>query len=192
MTNLTDSTLSFHKISWQELADDCLNLFPKLKEEKIDRILSISRGGTVISRIFSDLLGTLPISHITISSYHDLKKLDKPVLIESPDVSFKNQILLIIDEVSDTGETFHLAKKYALSHNPKQIFTLSPYIKPHTTFHPDFWLKEINKWIIFPYDLRETYEGLIVQLGTPEKAYEQMKRLNFTQAELEFIKNNEP
>lgn len=79
------SQLKFQKISWSQLERDCLDLYKsKLNNLKVDRIISISRGGTVVSRIFSDLLGNVPISHITISSYKGMKKQSVPLVTEIP------------------------------------------------------------------------------------------------------------
>jgi hypothetical protein len=181
-------TISFHKISWNQFEKDCLDLYKnKVKGIQIDKIISISRGGTVASRIFSDLLGTLAISHITISSYKDMKKIAIPIVTEEPKTNFKGQTVLIIDEVSDTGATFELAVEHIKKHNPKKIYTLSPYIKPHTTFKPDFWIKNIDAWIIFPYDIRETAEGFVKLLGSAEHARTKLLELGFEQWELETV-----
>ena len=178
------SEITFHKLSWANLQDDCLALYPKIKEIQFDCIVSISRGGTVVSRIVSDLLGTLPISHITISSYQDLKKLDKPKLIEESDRNYTGQSVLLIDEVSDTGETFHIAVYYLKKKGIKTVHTLSPYIKPHTTFKPDFWTKSIDSWIIFPYDIRETFEGFEKMFGSKEAARSKMFEVGFHESEI--------
>ena len=180
-------TPQFHKISWTQLEKDCLSLFPKIKNIQFDCIVPISRGGTVVSRIVSDLLETLPISHITISSYHDLKKLDKPILIEKSDRDFSDETVLLIDEVSDTGETFHIAVDYLQKKGAKKVYTLSPYIKPHTTFKPDFWTQSVDGWIIFPYDIRETADGFTKMFGSKEAAWEKLREVGFENWELSIL-----
>lgn len=182
------SEIKFHRISWNQFEKDCLELYKnKLTGTHIDKIISISRGGTVASRIFSDLLGTIPISHITISSYKDMKKIAKPIVTEEPKTNFKDQTVLIIDEVSDTGATFELAVEHIKKHTPKKIYTLSPYIKPHTTFKPDFWIKNIDAWIIFPYDVRETAEGFIKLFGSVEHAKTKLLEVGFEQWEIDAV-----
>lgn len=183
---MTSTALTFQKISWAQMERDCLELYKsKLKNLKVDRIISISRGGTVVSRIFSDLLGNVPISHITISSYKDMKKQTKPLITEIPRTDFKNQTILIVDEVSDTGATFDIAEKHLNEHHPKKIYTLSPYIKPHTKYHPDFWEKSIDAWIVFPYDVRETTEAFIKMFGSKNHALEKLLEVGFEKWELD-------
>ncbi|MCA9371417.1 hypothetical protein KC726_00820 [Candidatus Woesebacteria bacterium] len=181
------SSLTFHKLSWGQLEKDCLLLYPKIKDLQIDRLVSISRGGNVVSRIVSDLLGSLPISHITITSYEHTKKLRTPIITEEPTVSFKDMTTLIVDEVSDTGDTFHIAEKYFKKKNVKKIFTLAPYIKPHTHFKPDFWTKSIDAWIVFPYDIRETADGFVKMFGSKGPARRKLLEIGFEEWELKGI-----
>jgi hypoxanthine phosphoribosyltransferase len=105
--------MKFYKLSWKKFYKDCLLLAKKIadKKIKIDRIIAISRGGLIPARILSDFL-QLPISNIVISSYHSLKQLKEPEIIEVAKINLKNQIVLIVDEVSDTGKTFQRALKY--------------------------------------------------------------------------------
>lgn len=179
--------INYHKISWTDIEKDCLSMYPKIKSLNVDCIVSISRGGNVVSRIISDLMGTLPISSITISSYHDLKKYDTPRLVEKSDRDLMGKSVLLVDEVSDTGETFHIAVEYLKSKNVTKIYTLSPYIKPHTTFHPDFYAKSIDGWIIFPYDIRETTDGFIKMFGSKEQAKIRLFDVGFEEWEIEYF-----
>ncbi len=181
-------TLTFHKLSWNQFQRDCVNLYKeKVKGTQIDIIISITRGGNIVSRIYSDLLGVIPISNITMSSYKDLKKLAKPIITEEPNRDFAGKTIMIVDEVSDTGATFEIAVPYFKKKKAKKIYTLSPYIKPHSTFIPDFWLKKIDAWIVFPYDIRETLEGFEKMFGTKERAQEKMLELGFKEWEIEGV-----
>jgi len=184
--------ITFHKLSWMDYYQDSVELYkkkvrPAIKENKIDCIVSITRGGGVIARIYSDLLGIIPITHITLTSYKDMKKLSKPIITEEPARDFKGKNIIIVDEVSDTGATFEIAIPYFKKKKVKKIYTLAPYIKPHTTFIPDFWYKSIDAWIIFPHDVRETFEGFIKLLGSPKHAQEKMLEVGFEQWELDAV-----
>lgn len=184
--------IKFHKLSWMDYYRDSVDLYkkkvrPTLKKNKIDYVVSITRGGGVIARIYSDLLGIIPISHITLTSYKDMKKLRKPIITEEPARDFKGKSIIIVDEVSDSGATFEIVVPYFKKKGAKKIYTLSPYIKPHTTFIPDFWYKSINAWIVFPHDVRETYEGFIKLLGSPKHAQEKMLEIGFEQWEIDAV-----
>ena len=181
--------MQFYKLSWNRFYKDCLFLGKKIKNggEKIDRIIAISRGGLIPARILSDFL-QLPISNIVISSYSNLKQLKEPEIIEVAEINLKDQSILIIDEVSDTGKTFIRALKYFKQKPVKKIITAAPYIKPKTQFIPNFFQETIDAWIVFPYDLCETYEAFLKEEKNKEKALEKMKKIGFSSFELNFLK----
>lgn len=180
----------FHKLSWQKFYQDCLLLGEKILNKRInfDRIIAISRGGLIPARILSDFL-QLPISNIVISSYKNMKQLKEPEILEVAKINLKNQKILIVDEVSDSGKTFHRALNYFKNKPLKKIFTASPYIKPKTSFIPDFYLKVIDAWIVFPYDLRETYTAFLKQEKNKEKAIKKLKEIGFKNWEINKLKN---
>jgi hypothetical protein len=178
--------MSFYKVSWRQLAQDSLAAVSQIKGKKIDKIISISRGGLVVSRIVSDILDC-QISHIVISSYIGHEKQGKPYICELPGVSFMNQHILIVDEVSDSGDTLQEAYQFVSCLSPKKIYTLAPYVKPHTSYKPDFFSQETSDWIIFPYDIRETYQAFTEKFGSREKALKKMREVGFEDWEVEVV-----
>lgn len=175
--------LTFSKISWQQLEADCIELAQKMKNIQIDTIVAISRGGLVAARILSDLL-KIPISHITISSYDDLKQSREPEVTEVPSTNFQEKTILIVDEVSDSGETFVRALQFFEDKKIKKSFTLAPYIKQHTKYTPDFYVHSTNNWIIFPYELRETFEAFGKMFGLPKQAKDKLLEVGFEEWEI--------
>jgi len=180
--------MAFFKLSWVQFYKDCLYLGKKIKESKIkiDKLIAISRGGLVPARILSDFL-TLPVSNIIISSYINLKQLKEPEIIEVTEVNLKSKSILIVDEVSDTGKTFIRTLNYFKKKSVKNIFTCAPYIKPRTRFVPNFYQRTINAWIVFPYDLRETYEALLKEEKNKEKAEEKLSKIGFKKWEIKLL-----
>ncbi len=175
--------MKFTKMSWEDLAKDTITLAKKIEGTDVDEIISISRGGMVVSRILSDLL-QLPISHIAIESYEDMKQQSEPIVTQVSPREFKGEKILLVDEVSDTGKTYKRALSYLATLPISKAYTASPYTKPHTTVIPDFWVRNLDSWIVFPYDVRETKEAFTKQFGSEEKALEKMKELGFKDWEL--------
>jgi hypoxanthine phosphoribosyltransferase len=152
--------MEFQRITWQQLEKDCIALAKKIGHTKIDEIVCISRGGLVPARILSDLLN-LKISTIAIESYASMQQVKEPVVTHFLPETYKHETILLVDEISDTGKTFERALSYLKTLPIKKIYTVAPYIKPHTTFIPDFWEVSTTKWVIFPYDIRETKESFM-------------------------------
>ncbi|MCS7093203.1 MAG: phosphoribosyltransferase family protein [Patescibacteria group bacterium] len=183
--------MRFKKISWRQFYRDSLILGERIIESKIslDRIIAISRGGLVAARILSDFLD-LPISNISISSYTDLKQLKEPKIIEISNFNWQRQMLLVVDEISDTGKTFQRAVDYLQKKNPKKIFTACPYVKPKTKHVPDFFVKKIDAWVVFPYDLRETYQALMKDFNNNQfKVKKKLQQIGFRFWEIEKIRS---
>ncbi len=176
--------MKYSKISWEKLEKDCLELAKKLKGRSIDRIICISRGGLPWARVLSDLL-KLPIAHLAVESYADLKQVKKPVITESPKNIPKKENWLVVDDISDTGDTFALVVSHLKKYRTKTIYTLSPYIKPKTKFVPDFFVEKIDAWVIFPYEVRETYEAFLKIYKSREKSVEMLMRAGLKKWEVE-------
>lgn len=177
--------MEFLKLSWNQLARDCIALSGEIRTKKIDEIVSISRGGLVVSRILSDLLD-VSISHISIISYQDLKQEKEAKIIQFLPETYKNETILLVDEVSDTGKTFKKALSYLQTLSIKKVYTIAPYIKSHTTYIPDFWKVRTEKWIIFPYELFETKKALAKMM--PEKdVMKKLKEIGYKDWELKTV-----
>ncbi|KKP66149.1 MAG: Purine phosphoribosyltransferase [Candidatus Roizmanbacteria bacterium GW2011_GWA2_35_19] len=176
--------MKYVKISWDKLEKDCISLVNKLGNKKFDRIICISRGGLPWARVLSDFL-KLPISHLAVESYADLKQIKRPVVTESPKDLPRPEKWLVVDDVSDTGDTFALVVEHLKKYRTKKIFTVSPYIKPKTKFIPDFYVESIDAWIIFPYEIRETYEAFLKIYKTSKKAKQMLLKNGLKNWEIE-------
>lgn len=176
--------MKFYKVSWEEYEKCCLQLADKLKGMRIDKIVAISRGGLVVARILSDLLNN-PISHITIEAYQSLKQKKYVTITEVPSTNFNNQSILIVDEIADSGRTFRRALSYFKNFRVKKIMTLALYVKLRANPFPDFWSKKIDAWVIFPYEVRETYEAFLKLFKSKEKARDKLLEVGFKKWEIE-------
>ena len=173
----------FFYLSWQGLHQASFELSQKILDKGLgfDRIVAITRGGLPIARIFSDFLA-LPVSLFTIKAYTGVDNKKKAKVIEGLMADIKDQTILLLDEVSDTGDTFKLALTYLKKFQPAKIITCAPYIKPATKYMPDYWHTNTDKWIIFPYEIRETIEELRQTMTA-----EQIKKLGLSKKQVEYF-----
>jgi len=158
--------MEFLFLSWQKFQTVCFFTAKKIMAKRLvfDRLVAISRGGLVVSRLFSDYLD-LPISPFTIVSYTGFGKHKKPKVVEGLKADIKGEKILLVDEVADTGETFLTGIDYLGQFKPAKIMTAAPFIKERTKYKPDFWQLKTKKWIVFPYDIKETVRELLADLG---------------------------
>lgn len=182
--------MKYKKISWDKLEKDCIKLAKIIENShKIDRIVCISRGGLPWARVMSDLL-KLPVIHLAVESYSDLKQVKKPIITESPKDIPKKENWLVVDDISDTGDTLHLVVDHLKNYLGKTIYTMTPYIKPKTKFIPDFYAEKIDAWVIFPYEIRETYEAFLKIYKTYHKTKEMLLQCGLKNWEIACLLEN--
>jgi hypothetical protein len=126
-----------------------------------DVIVGVSRGGWIPARVLCDLLGTPLLASVGVESYIGVgqskgqPRLTQPI---STGVSGKN--VLVVDEVADTGKSLKLVKECVLEKGPKEVRTVTMYTKPWTAIEPEYHQKKTSRWIVFPWEIRETARSI--------------------------------
>jgi hypoxanthine phosphoribosyltransferase len=153
--------MNYLPISWNRLQGDMAKLADAIIAGgvKYDSIVAIARGGLTVAHMLSDFL-SLPVMTLTISSYMDTRQQHTPRVIYDVGASLYGKHILMVDDISDTGDTLALATNYAHNRDCALIHTAAPYIKSHTHHIPDYYVDTIDDWVIYPYELKETIESL--------------------------------
>lgn len=153
----------FLALSWSDFCTQAFVLSEQIRTggRPLDLIVAIARGGLTLSQLLSDSLN-LPIASFTIQSYKDLKQQSLPQITFGLGARLEGKQILLIDDVCDTGKTFERALVYLseLGAKKEQVTTAALHYKPHATYQPDFFVAKTNKWVIYPYEVRETIEQL--------------------------------
>ncbi|EZQ10833.1 MULTISPECIES: phosphoribosyltransferase [Acidianus] len=141
--------------SWDEIENDIFSIAEKLISESFypNAIVAILTGGVIPAKLFSDILGVKNLKYVDIKFYRGVNSREsKPVIraIYANDLEGKN--VLIVDDVSDTGETLEAVTNVVTMFSPIKVKTATIYVKPWSKRFPDYYSKEVNKWIIFPWD----------------------------------------
>ena len=137
-------------IKWEEFHQDVKNLCKKIQAtKKIDKIVAISRGGLLPAGIIAYETDIRNCHSINIATYvgNEHKELDKFDNLE--DVGEVNENTLVIDDLSDSGQTFRLLRKVY----PNACFA-TIYAKEKSLNEVDLYSRVLpDKWIVFPWDL---------------------------------------
>lgn len=130
---------------------------------KIDLIVGIARGGLIPARILSDLLLIPKIKIIHAGFYISPgRTLYSPIIytpISRGDVEGKN--VLLVDDVADTGETLLVVKDHLIKSGATNVYVAVVYKKPWNKAEINFYAKETEAWIIFPWEYVETVRQLV-------------------------------
>lgn len=150
--------------TWNQIYDMLLDQAQKIRGDgyKPDIIIGIARGGLVAARILSDLLETPELAIIQIEYYLSIAKpRQEPILKQGLSTPVTGQKTLLVDDVSDTGKSLQLGKKHLQQQGAKEIKTATLYAKPQTITKPDYCEKQTSRWIVFPWDAKETVRKII-------------------------------
>jgi len=133
---------------------------------KPDVIVGVTRGGWIPTRILSDLLGIGELATVGIEFYLGVAEtLNEPVLTQQASVDVTGKKVLLIDDVADTGKSLLLAREHLHQRGAAEIQIATVYRKPLSVVAPDFYEKETQRWVVFPWDTKETIRKILVKRG---------------------------
>ena len=147
-------------ISWGQVNALCRKLAQNIRSTGIapDLIIAIGRGGYAPGRILADLLGLMELVGIRVEHYRAAHKEPLAIIRQPLTMEVTGRRVLLIDDVSDTGDTFELALKHLRTHGqPTQIHTAALHHKIASRVEPDFYANKIVKWrwLIYPWAVVE-------------------------------------
>lgn len=187
MTNNTE----YEVPTWNQIYDMLIDQAQEIKQIsfKPDIIVGISRGGLVPTRILTDLLETPQSTTIGIEFYVGIAQRGlRPILKQPLVIPVDGKKVLLVDDISDSGQSLKLAKDYLLEKRASEVRVATLYVRTSSLVKPDFFEKESDCWIVFPWEIKETlrkvmkkYEGKravnqeiakLVKAGLPKQLVE--------------------
>ncbi|MFH0853246.1 MAG: phosphoribosyltransferase family protein [bacterium] len=138
------------ELSYDETEELIGRLAHKLKDEKFDIWLLISRGGAPLGVMLAHCLNFFELTYFSVRWYDENdRKMEQPQVLQFPDEALlRGKRVLIIDEVWHTGDTLTLAKKkvYRAGGIPF-VATLHFKNKKSTNEgEPDFYVEKTDVW----------------------------------------------
>ena len=141
-----------------------------------DLIVGVSRGGWVPARVLSDLLENRNLTDARVESYSSLDNhVDAPSLTQTVFPCVTGKRVLIVDDVADSGSSLNLVKGHVLGKDAKEAKIATLYYKPWSTVKPDYYEKQTKRWIVFPWDMKETIRKLHKDCGNASMEEETLK-----------------
>ncbi|MCK4582358.1 phosphoribosyltransferase [Candidatus Bathyarchaeota archaeon] len=137
-----------------------------------DIIVAVSRGGFDPARILSDELNIRSLASLQVIYYAGIRERnDKPQVKYPLNADISGLNVLVVDDVADSGNSLKVVKEYIDSLGPRVVKMATLHHKPWSTFEPDFYAESVDKWIIYPWEPRESIEDIREKLlseGVPE------------------------
>jgi len=151
-------------------------------------IVAIGRGGCIPARVICDYLDVFDLDVIKIEHYHGVRK-EKTAILRYPlsaDITGKR--VLLIDDVSDTGDSFDVAIQHLLENGePEELKTAALHHKTVSSYMPDYYAEIVHewRWIIYPWAIMEDLRSILENMETPAASIEDYSRYLKRQHQLE-------
>jgi hypoxanthine phosphoribosyltransferase len=170
------SKLEFEIPSWEQIYEALLNLANRIRENdfKPDVIVGVSRGGWPPARIMSDLLENPELANVRAEFYLGVAKTKgDPVITQPVSTSVIGKKVLIVDEVADTGKSLRLVKSHLEEQGATEVKIMTIYYKPWSIVVPDWYAKETSRWIVFPWERKETVRQVLEECRDQGKSVDE-------------------
>jgi len=178
--------LEFEIPSWEQIYEMLLNLADKIRKDrfKSDIIVGVSRGGWAPGRVMSDLLENPQIANVKAEFYKGVAETKgEPIITQPVSMPVKGKKILVIDDVADTGQSLRKVQSHLLEQGATDVKIATLYYKPWSVTLPNYYEKETKRWIIFPWERKETVRHVLEkyerQGKTIEEAEEKLIKFGF-------------
>jgi len=155
-------------LDWGRVHSSVLELSRKIEGSgfRPDSIVGVARGGWVVARLLSDLLGVDDLLSIRVSFYSGVgQRESRPKIISPIGGDIRGKRVLIADDVADTGESLLLVVSHLSALGASEIKVATLHVKPWSRMKPDYFVESTASWILYPWEYRETISNLIREWG---------------------------
>lgn len=149
--------------TWNQIYEMLIDQSEKIRISTYqpDIIIAVARGGLAPARILTDLLETPEVATIRIEFYADIAQPSiQPILKQSLTIPVNGKKILIVDDISDSGQSLRVAKQHLADKGAAQVKIATLYAKPSTQTVPDYVEKTTERWVVFPWEIKETLRAV--------------------------------
>jgi hypoxanthine phosphoribosyltransferase len=141
----------FHSLS-KKVADKIVD-----SGYEADFMVGLARGGWVLSRVLCDFLGIKDLVSLKVEHWGVTATPDGKAQIKYPfNIDLSGRKVLVVDDITDTGDSMMVAVNYIRTLNPEEVKTATLRHIKGSKFVPDFYGDEIDwRWVIFPWNYTE-------------------------------------
>jgi len=132
-------------------------------------VIAIGRGGFVPARIICDYLLMTNLTTIRIEHWGMAASKYPEAIVRFPlSVDVAGKDLLVIDDITDTGETLAVARKYLAHQKPGEVRLGVLQHETTSRIQPDYYAELITdwRWIVYPWAMHEDLTGFLEKVMT--------------------------
>jgi xanthine phosphoribosyltransferase len=135
--------------NYETFKNDTCKLINEVRSFNPEVIVAVARGGLTLAHAMAEGLNIREVESIRTELYDDDKKRDAICIYGECTLAEKKRVL-VVDDISDSGETLEAIMLKLQADNPDTEFkTATLFYKKTSIFQPDFYINEANDWIDF-------------------------------------------
>lgn len=152
--------------TWDELEGLAKKVAAKVRraQYKPDMIIALARGGLVPARQLSDLLAIKDVAAIKVEHWGVTANKDQRAVLKYPiSIDLSGRKVLVVDDITDTGESLMVAVEFLKTLRPAEIRTSTLQHIPGSKHTPDFYGEALGEWmwIVYPWNFMEDMMSLV-------------------------------
>ncbi len=169
-------------ISWDRVVSLVHRLAIQIRKDNYhpDIIVTIGRGGYVPARLLADYLDSMNLTSIKIEHYFNATHKHPVTTVIYPlSINVTDQRVLLVDDVSDSGETFETALAHIRQRSsPKSIKTAALHHKMVSSYMPDYYGDKLPewRWLTYPWAQVEDITAFIDEMDPRPETVEEIAR----------------
>lgn len=133
-----------------------------------ETIVGLTRGGWVPSRLLAD---RLEVKHLAALRAQHWGVTATPngnaEITEGLTTSVKGRKVLVVDDITDTGESLDLAMEHVRTKEPLTLESATLLHISHSTYVPTYYAEDVPKekwaWFVFPWNYWEDIRTLVAK-----------------------------
>jgi hypoxanthine phosphoribosyltransferase len=149
--------MSYLHLTWEDVDKLVWRIASRITGDGFhpDFIIAMGRGGFDPARILCDHLSVHRLGSVQMESYSGIAASSEPRVVIPLNADHQKAKALLVDDVSDSGRSLLKAREYLLSKNPAELRVVTLHVKPWTNYKPDYWIEETDKWVVYPWEIKE-------------------------------------
>lgn len=154
-------------VSWDEISKWTGQVAKKIRDSAFHPtvVIGLTRGGWVPARLICDHLKVKKLYAVKTEHWGVTANPDgKALLTQELNVGIENDGVLVVDDITDTGESITLAMAHLSIMHPRELHSATLLHITHSKFRPDYFSITVPKerwtWFIFPWNLNEDLRTL--------------------------------
>lgn len=159
---------------WADIVAERVRLAGRVPET----IVGLTRGGWIPARLLADRLDVKHLAALRAQHWGVTATPNgRAEITESLNSSVRGKAVLVVDDITDTGDSLRLAVTHVKSDRPARLESATFLHISHSTYTPTYYGEEVPKegwaWFIFPWnyweDLRTLSNKAHSEAATPEE-----------------------